>query len=79
MKQSLRVARFCAIAAMLLVGACSSSKENKTSVGGGVPVIGADMINYEFGEVEEGTKVEHVFTIQNKGDGVLEIKKATGS
>ena len=79
MKQNYRAARVFAIVTTLLLGACSSAKESDPTAGGGVPVIGADVINYEFGEVEEGAKVEHIFKIQNKGDGVLEIKKATGS
>ena len=79
MKHNLKAVRFFAIAAMLLLGACSNPRESKAPTGSGTPVISADVINYEFGQVDEGTKVEHVFKIQNKGDGVLEIKKATGS
>ncbi len=34
---------------------------------------------YDFGEVDEGERVEHVFQIQNTGSADLVLKKATGS
>ena len=34
---------------------------------------------YDFGEVRQGQKVEHVFQIRNTGTADLAIKKATGS
>jgi hypothetical protein len=34
---------------------------------------------YDFGEVNEGERVEHVFQIQNTGSADLVLKKATGS
>jgi hypothetical protein len=63
--------------------ACNSSKNNENSPanvnGSGTPVIAADAVSFNYGQVEEGTRLEHVFKIQNKGDGILVIKKATGS
>jgi hypothetical protein len=44
----------------------------------GKPRIASAQPKYDFGKVEEGTKVEHVFTVKNEGDGVLQIKRASG-
>lgn len=35
--------------------------------------------SYDFGEIEEGTVVEHVFKFKNSGNAALEIKKVKGS
>jgi len=35
--------------------------------------------SHDFGEIEEGAVVEHVFKFSNSGDVALEIKKVKGS
>lgn len=35
--------------------------------------------SHDFGEIEEGSVVSHVFTFKNSGDAALEIKKVKGS
>jgi len=44
----------------------------------GQPRIACAQPKHDFGKVEEGAKVEHVFTLKNEGDGVLQIKRASG-
>ena len=44
-----------------------------------VPIIVAEQSEFNWGKVEEGEVVEHLFKVKNKGDGILEIKKATSS
>jgi hypothetical protein len=45
----------------------------------GAPKISSAEPMYDFGEVSQGTNVEHVFEIQNTGTADLVINKATGS
>jgi hypothetical protein len=72
------------LAAMtLLIGACNSGQKSQDSASplkaDAVPIISSDNAEYDWGEVKEGEVVEHIFKVQNKGEGLLEIKKATGS
>ncbi len=72
------------LAAMaLLLSACSSGKKSQDSAAPvkteAVPMIASDNGEYDWGKVKEGEVVEHIFKVQNKGNGLLEIKKATGS
>jgi len=46
---------------------------------GGAPKIVTQQPVYDFGRVEQDNNVEHVFKIQNKGTGVLQIDRAAGS
>ena len=39
------------------------------------PKIVFDQKDFDFGEVEAGQKIEHVFTFRNKGEGTLTIHK----
>ena len=39
------------------------------------PKIVFDQKDFDFGEVEAGQKIEHVFTFRNKGEGPLTIEK----
>ncbi|MCP4197801.1 MAG: DUF1573 domain-containing protein [Proteobacteria bacterium] len=79
-KNTSKVAFVLLIAASILSGACNGSKNNaKQPSAVGTPVIASAAASFNYGQVEEGTKVEHVFIIQNTGDGLLIIKKATGS
>ena len=63
----------------LVFGACSAQKSAEKAPVNGTPVIAADTVEFNYGKVNEGKTVEHIFKILNKGDGILEIKKATGS
>lgn len=45
----------------------------------GKPKIVALEEKHDFGKVKEGTTLEHVFRIRNKGDQELIIEKASGS
>jgi hypothetical protein len=44
----------------------------------GKPRIACAQPKHDFGKVVEGAKVEHIFTLKNEGDGVLQIKRASG-
>jgi hypothetical protein len=75
---------FLVLAAMaLLIGACNSGQKSQDSASPlkaeAIPVIASENAEYDWGEVKEGEVVEHIFKVQNKGEGLLEIKKATGS
>ena len=39
------------------------------------PRIEFDRVKFDFGEVDAGEKVEHIFTFKNKGDAPLIIEK----
>ena len=46
-----------------------------------VPVMTFDEVVYDFGEVKEGTKVEHTFKFENTGEGPLifhDVKPSSG-
>lgn len=45
----------------------------------GAPRIQFDAAAFDFGEVEAGEKVEHIFTFRNVGDAALHINKVRGS
>lgn len=49
---------------VLLHGACFSE-----------PRIAFDEVNYNFGEVDTGKDLKHVFRFRNAGSGMLVIKK----
>ncbi len=67
----------------LLIGACNSGQKSQDSASPtqapAVPVISSENAEHDWGAVKEGEVVEHIFKVQNKGEGLLEIKKATGS
>jgi hypothetical protein len=67
----------------LALQACAADKvEPKPGTGkpiAGKPVISTAEAMFNFGKVEQGTTVEHVFKITNTGKMDLVIKKATGS
>jgi Protein of unknown function (DUF1573) len=44
-----------------------------------VPQTAIDLPTFDFGSIYQGTKVEHVFTIRNKGDAPLTIKSVRPS
>jgi len=69
-----------ALAGVLLGGgpALGQRTPDKKDVPGPVPVITADKAEYDFGTAVQGEDVEHVFTIRNKGKGLLKIEKARG-
>jgi hypothetical protein len=46
--------------------------------GGPPPEIACDEATHDFGTVAQGEDAVHVFTIQNKGKGVLDIERARG-
>ncbi len=45
---------------------------------GPAPVIVCDQPQYDFGTAAEGEDVKHVFSVRNKGQGVLKIIQARG-
>lgn len=45
---------------------------------GPAPVIACDQPSHDFGTVPQGDDAVHVFTIRNKGQGVLKIDRARG-
>jgi hypothetical protein len=51
-------------------------QESKVDAAGtGQPRIAFDQKNFDFGTVEAGEKVEHIYTFRNTGDGTLLIHK----
>ncbi len=79
MKKTIKGAVLLLAAMTFVFGACNAQKSAEKVPTNGKPIIAAAATTFNYGQVEEGTKVEHVFKILNKGDGILEIKKATGS
>ena len=45
----------------------------------GRPSIAFDQKDFDFGKVETGDKVEHLFSFRNTGNGVLKIHKVRSS
>jgi len=43
------------------------------------PVISFDSREFDFGTIEQGEKVEHVFKFKNTGDAVLHVEKVRSS
>lgn len=54
------------------------AKEPAMQSAGPAKIVAAEPV-FNFGEVEEGERVEHVFRIRNQGGEQLEIKRAKGS
>jgi len=50
-----------------------------SGVPGKAPRVVFAETEHEFGEVDQGTKVSHVFKLRNQGAGVLHIKNVRGS
>ncbi|NOY12772.1 MAG: DUF1573 domain-containing protein [Deltaproteobacteria bacterium] len=53
-------------------------------LGGGMPAFAApklvaERLNYNFGEITQGTRVEHVFRFRNAGDQILEVGNVRSS
>jgi hypothetical protein len=49
-----------------------------TKPSGPPPVIHCDKPEHDFGTVAQGEAATHVFTVRNKGKGVLNIERARG-
>jgi hypothetical protein len=64
---------FCLLAAatLLVAGAAFSPAQAQ-------PAIACDKPEHDFGQVAQGSDVEHIFKIKNKGKGVLKIERARG-
>ena len=56
-----------------------SQEMEPVTQGEDVPKIASTEPQFDFGEVKEGEKVEHVFQIQNTGSADLVIKRAAAS
>jgi hypothetical protein len=69
----------------VLAGSSEAAAVNQAAVGtedseagsqeAGAPRITFDQKDFDFGEVETGVKIEHVYKFRNTGDGTLEIHK----
>jgi hypothetical protein len=55
--------------------ALASGDENSAKA----PTISFDSLEYDFGSVDQGTKVEHIFKFKNTGVGMLHIEKVRSS
>jgi len=80
--RSLGAACACLLAAALLAsckcgdeGATAAAKPAET----GSPKIVAAEATFDFGKVQQGDEVSHVFKIRNAGTAELKIEKAHGS
>jgi hypothetical protein len=71
---------FCLIS-LVLFAACGkkTGEQAKESGSGATPKIAAVEETFNFGQIKQGTDVEHVFKIKNNGNAELLIKKARGS
>jgi hypothetical protein len=56
-------------------GRDSAEEPQAGSAEAGQPKIVFDQKDFDFGEVEAGEKVEHVFAFRNTGNGTLKIAK----
>ena len=54
------------------------AKQPAMQSAGPAKIVAAEPV-FNFGEVKEGQRVEHVFKISNQGDEQLDIKRAKGS
>ena len=60
-------------------GEATGSKEDSQETTTGQPKAVAVEPDFDFGEVEEGVNVEHVFKLRNAGNAELAILSAKGS
>ncbi len=74
----------CSVTCLLLVLACGQAALGAKGAGRqaqssgsptGEPFIEMPQVSYDFGEVLEGTEIEHDFPVKNKGMGVLHIDR----
>ena len=56
-----------------------SGVQNEQEATSANPRIAFEKIEFDFGEVEAGEKVEHVFRFRNTGEGLLKIEKVRSS
>jgi len=69
------VGRPSAEAIVLEQGTVDSQAPQMKTAEEGRPRIAFDLKDFDFGKVESGERVEHVFTFRNTGDGTLLIQK----
>ena len=60
-------------------GAAAGGKASSEETTAGQPKAVAVEPDFDFGEVEEGVNVEHVFKLRNEGNAELAILSAKGS
>ena len=56
----------------------TTTLSTKTQPTGPAPQIACDKPEFNFGTAAKGEDVKHVFTLKNKGKGVLKIERARG-
>jgi len=56
-----------------------AAAERDAEISKGVPVISWNEEEFDFGNLKQGEKVEHIFTLTNTGEGDLVITSARGS
>lgn len=56
-----------------------AAAERDAEISKGVPVVSWNEEEFDFGNLKQGEKVEHVFTLTNTGEGDLVITSARGS
>ncbi|AWA30253.1 DUF1573 domain-containing protein [Flavobacterium magnum] len=76
MKKMLCVA---AIAAFLLTTSCKKESDPKNPDAAGKAIMDFKEREFDFGDIKEGDKVEHVFEFKNTGEADLKIESARGS
>ena len=55
------------------------AEQRDATINKGAPVIEWDKIEHDFGNINQGDKVETIFTLTNVGEGDLIVTKAKGS
>lgn len=56
-----------------------AAAEQRDAIDSNYPVMSFDESQFDFGEIDQGTHVEHTFTFTNTGDAPLVITRATSS
>jgi len=65
---------------VLLLAQCASTDEKPSvtaqpALTGGTPAAEFPNVEHDLGKIAEGQEFSHVFTVRNRGTGVLQIKK----
>lgn len=66
-------------AAAVKQGDVTAGRSQAGSPEAGTPKISFAQKDFDFGEVETGALIEHVYKFRNTGDGTLEIRKVRTS
>jgi hypothetical protein len=69
-----RIAHFFLLLSLLLISVLIKAQEASVDSVSNVAILVFDHEDYDFGDVYEGEKVEHIFSFKNTGSGTLVIQ-----